>query len=88
MQMLTAAVEGLDRHPSTYSRRPGIWAGATRTTGHRRALRHSRRRAALDARAGTRARVHSCDVKDAGATVYGLLATTMKEAGREALVAA
>jgi len=87
MQMLTAAVKGLDRIDQllpvveNLGRRHadyGVTDAHYDTVGSallwtlEKGLGHA----------------FTADVKDAWATVYGLLATTMKQAGREALAAA
>ena len=84
MQMLTAAVKGLDRLDQLVpvvqelGRRHaayGVLDAHYDTVGAR---------AAVDARDGTGRCVHP-ETREAWATVYGLLATTMKDAAREAL---
>ena len=87
MQMLTAAVKGLDRLDQLI---PVVEGLGRRHAGY----------GVLDAHYDTvgsallwtlemgLGRAFTADVKEAWATVYGLLATTMKAAAREALLAA
>jgi hemoglobin-like flavoprotein len=87
MQMLTAAVKGLDRLDQLV---PVVEQLGRRHAAYGVADAHYDTVGAallwtLEMGLG---RAFTADVKDAWATVYGLLATTMKEAAREALTAA
>lgn len=87
MQMLTAAVKGLDRLDQLV---PVVENLGRRHAGYGVTDAHydtvgSALLWTLEMGLG---RAFTADVKDAWATVYGLLATTMKEAAREALRAA
>jgi len=87
MQMLTAAVKGLDRLDQLV---PVVEDLGRRHAGYGVADAHYDTVGAallwtLEAGLG---RGFTADVREAWATVYGLLATTMKNAAREAVVAA
>ena len=86
MQMLTAAVKGLDRLDQLV---PIVQDLGRRHAGYGVADRHYDTVGAallwtLEKGLGS---AFTPEVREAWATVYGLLATTMKEAAREALVA-
>ena len=87
MQMLTAAVKGLDRLDQLV---PVVESLGRRHAGYGVADAHYDTVGAallwtLEMGLG---RAFTAEVRDAWATVYGLLATTMKQAAREALTAA
>jgi len=87
MQMLTAAVKGLDRLDQLV---PVVESLGRRHAGYGVSDAHYDTVGAallwtLEMGLG---RAFSAEVKEAWATVYGLLATTMKQAAREALTAA
>ena len=87
MQMLSAAVKGLTRLDSTGSdrRRPRTTARRIRRRGC--TLRHRRHSPHLDARKGLGG-AFTPEMRDAWTTVYGLLATTMKNAAAKERCAA
>jgi nitric oxide dioxygenase len=87
MQMLTAAVKGLDRLDQLV---PVVESLGRRHSGYGVTDAHyeSVEAALLWTLEAGLGRAFTADVRDAWATVYGLLATTMKEAARESLAVA